>query len=537
MCSFSEEVFLKDFFIFDIVVGKFCDRRAIFDRLAEIYYIDNERAGELYTLATSKKVADISTLSDYKRYCRLRAYLQTCGLLSDHTDIENDILAIKGKAMHIVSACELIKTDRDTMASVYSVIVEKANAGQVTALRLYGVLQCEGIFFKKRVRDGIKNLTRAARWNSIESLFALLKYDAVNSKAYMDMIHTLTGATPYEEVFACAKKNHAVKDLKKVKEPVLLSKIFGRGQIDPGVYIPVYANFLYSEIVPFKDKETLLLSESKDTIVSYRDLPLKLSMRKLTYDVSAVTGLSLARSEERNGIIRNALNSDIRDLASFKPLCLCSDSKFMRDYYVTAITDMFGDAHIEYISVADLCQYDLEPSINNIFIRSCDEDKNNVFILSFVGDIDDTTASAACDFLQSAKRKKMRLVRPGIEIDLGAILPICVGDRENCRMLARYCEKIEIGDPSRDEMPILIRESASEKKRQYGIAALNIEESVMSKLCSISVDDAEEALDIAIATNRDGENPITLTEENTERCFNKRVPARKFGYGGCKDGH
>ena len=202
---------------------------------------------------------------------------------------------------------------------------------------------------------------------------------------------------------------------------------------------------------------------------------------------------------------------------------------------MTAITNLFGDAHIEEISVADLCTYDVEPSINNIFIRSCDEDKNNVFILSFVGDIDDTIVSAACDFLQSAKRKKMRLVRPGIEIDLGAILPICVSDRKNFQMLARYCEKIEITDPSQNEMPILIQESASEKKRQYGISELNIEESVMNKLCSISIDGAEAVLDIAIATNRDGENPIELTEETTNVCFNKRVSTRKFGYGGCKD--
>ncbi len=534
MCRFSEEVFLRDYFIFDAVVGKFCDNRAIFDCLAQAYYIDHERADSLFSLATSKKIGNVATLKDYKRYCRLRQYSQACRLRTSYTDFEDDVLKIKGKALYITSECGLTDSGNDTKASVYTNIVEKANAGQVTALRLYGVLQCEGIFFEKRTHDGIKNLTRAARWNSIEGVLELLKYDAANREMYADMLYTLAVGTPYEDVFVKAQKRHSIKATKKIKECVLLSKVFGRGQTTPNVYLPVYANLLYSEVIPFKDKEKLLLSESKEAIASYMDLPLKLTMRKFSYRASAITELSLTRADEQNSIIQNALNSDIRHFSTFKPLCLCSDSRYMRNYYASAIEKLFEAAHIERISVIDLSLHDFEPDMNNVFVRSCDEDRGNVFIISFVGDINEQMAKCVCDFLQGDKRRKMHLVRPNIEIDLGSVLPICLCDKANAQMLARFCDKVEIANPTKDELPDLIRELIAEKEKQYEIKSLSVEESVTEKLCSVSIDAAEAALDIAIAANRSGDRELTLNDENAGKYINKHEATRGYGYGGYK---
>ena len=535
MCRFSEEMFLSDYFTFDAVVGRFCDSQTIFGCLSQIYYIDSERAEKLFNLATSTKIRNIATLKDYKRYRRLCKYSEACALHTSYTEAEDDILTIKGKALYVADECGLADSGGATKASVYAKIVDKANIGQVTALRLFGVLQCEGIFFEKRLHDGIKNLTRAARWNSIEGILALLKYDVTNSEAYINMLYTLAMGTPFEEVFEKVRKYHAIKAPKKIKECILLSKVFGRGQITPNVYLPVYANLLYSEIIPFKDKEKLLLSESKDSINSYIDLPLKLSTRKFTYDSSAITGLSLNRAEEQSNIIQNALNSDIRHFSTFKPICLCSDSKFMRSYYAKAINKLFTDANSAEISVVDLAPHDFEPGTNNVFLRNCDEDRNNVFIISFVGDINEQAEKEVCDFLQGDKRRKMHLVRPNIEIDLGSVLPICLCDKANAQMLSRYCDKGEISNPTKEELPVLVRELISEKEKQYEIKGLRIEKSVMDKLCTLTIDSVETALDLAITANRSGSSELTLTNENASKYIKKRESARGFGYGGCKD--
>lgn len=537
MCSFSEEMFLRDFFTFDAVVGRFCDEQELINCLAKVYYIDGERVKELSALATSKAVRNIVSLKDYKQYRRVRQYMEACKLKSSTTEAEDDVLTIKGKALYMTSDCGLINAGNNTKASVYANVVSKANAGQVAALRVYGTLQCEGIFFEKSLHDGLKNLTRAARWNSIESILALLKYDTTNSKVYVDMLYTLAFGTPYEDISVKAQSNHGIKAPKKIMECILLSKVFGRGQVTPNVYLPVYANLLYSEIISFKDKEKLLLSESKESIASYIDLPLKLTMRKFSCDVSAITDLSITRAEEQNAIIQNALNSDIRHFDSFKPLCLCSESRYMRNYYISAISRLYDDAHIATISVADLNTCDFEPGMGNIFIRSCDEDKANVFILSFVGEISEAVAKEACNFLQGVKRRKMHLIRPSIEIDLGVVLPICFCDKGNAQMLSRYCDKIEIATPNQEEQAIFIRELITAKGEQYGLKGLSVEESVMSKLLSVSIDAVETALDLAITANRRGDWQLTLTEDNANKFIKKREASRGFGYGGCKDDH
>lgn len=535
MCSYSEEMFLRDYFTFDSVVGKFCDGKAIFDSLAQIYFIDRARAEQLFALATSDKIRNIATLKNYKLYRRMRQYSEACGLKTNYADVEDDILTIKGQALYITSNCGLSDAGNGTKASVYADIVEKSKAGQVTALRIYGVLQCEGIFFEQCARDGLKNLTRAARWNSIESVLALLKYDAANSNLYTDMLYTLAVGTPFEEVFLKTSKLQVAREPKKIKECILLSKVFGRGQITPNAYLPVYANLLYSEIIPFKDKETLLLSESKESIISYMDLPLKLTKRKFSHNVSAITDLSLSRAEEQNSIVQNALNSDIRHYSSFKPLCLCSDSRYMRNYYAAAIEKLFNQEHVEKISVSDLSPRDFEPDMNNVFVRSCNEDKGNVFIISFVGEINEQTAKFVCDFLQGSKRSKMHLVRPNVEIDLSSVLPVCFCDKSNAQMLAKYCDKVDVASPTQEEMQILLRELISEKENQYCIKRLSIEADVLSKLCSVSIDTADTALDIAIAANRNGERQLTLTEENTNKFIKKCDTTRGYGYGGRKN--
>lgn len=535
MCSFSEEMFLRDFFTFDVVVGRFCDEQELINCLANVYYIDDERVKVLSALATSKTIRNIVSLKDYKRYRRLRQYTEACKLKSSVTEAEDDVLTIKGKALYATSDCGLIDAGNNTKASVYANIVSKAKVGQVTALRLYGVLQCAGIFFEKQLHNGLKNLTRAARWNSIESILALLRFDVSNHRIYTDMLYTLATGTPYEDISIKAQRYHAIKSPKKIMECILLSKVFGRGQVTPNVYLPAYANLLYSEVISFKDKEKLLLSENKESIASYIDLPLKLTMQKFTCDVSAITDLSITRAEEQNAIIQNALNSDIRHFDSFKPLCLCSESRYMRNYYMSAIAKIYGNAHIKTISVADLNPCDFESSMNNVFIRNCNEDKGNVFIMSFVGDISDMAVKESCNFLQGAKRSKMRLIRPSVEIDLGVVLPICFCDKGNAQMLSRYCDKIEIATPNQEEQSILIRELITAKKEQYGIEGLNVEEGVMSKLLSVSIDAAETALDLAIVANRHGDQQLTLTEENANKFIKKREPSRVFGYGGCKD--
>lgn len=539
MYSFSEELFLSDFFTFDAVVGRFCDGWELMHCLAWIYYIDDERVEQLFALATSPEVRNIVSVKDYERYRRLHQYAEACGRLkADGADAADALLTVKGKALRAVNAAGLTDAAGNTKACVYANIADKANAGHVMALRICGVLQCTGIFFDRHLPSGLKNLTRAARWNSVESILALLQFDVANSPAYVDMLYSLTAGTPYEDLSRTVQKRCGIETPRKMRECLLLSRAFGHGQIKPDIYLPVLANLLYSEILSFKDKEKLLLSDVREYIASLTDLPLKLSRQRLSCDFSAISGLSIQREAEQDAIIRNALNSDIRHFESFKPLCLCSDSEFMRHYYMAAIAGLYRDAHIEVIPVAELNAHDLEPSARNVFVRSCNENTANILILSFVGDIREDIFNEACSFLQSARRGRMRLMQPRIELDLGAVLPICFCDRNNAPMLSRWCDRVELAAPEPEEQAVLLRELIAAKERQYGLGGLTVDDAVMNKLLSVSIDAAEAALDLAITANRHGDRGLALTAENAGKYIRKRETSRGFGYGGaCNDDH
>ena len=107
MSSFSEEVFLRDFFTFDAVVGRCCNEQELISCLAEVYYINGERANELFSLVSSKTVRNVVSFKDYKRYRRLRQYAEACKLKPGTTEAEDDVLTIKGKALYATSECVL----------------------------------------------------------------------------------------------------------------------------------------------------------------------------------------------------------------------------------------------------------------------------------------------------------------------------------------------------------------------------------------------------------------------------------------------
>lgn len=94
---------------------------------------------------------------------------------------------------------------------------------------------------------------------------------------------------------------------------------------------------------------------------------------------------------------------------------------------------------------------------------------------------------------------------------------------------------MEILDPTKEELAVLIQELLTEKEKQYGIKTLNVAQSVKNKLYSISIDAAEMALDSAITANRSGSNELTLTDENASKYIKRREQSRGFGYGGSKD--
>ena len=174
---------------------------------------------------------------------------------------------------------------------------------------------------------------------------------------------------------------------------------------------------------------------------------------------------------------------------------------------------MYKDANIEYIDVAALAEYDFEPSKNHIFIRSCNEDMSNVYMLTFVGDIRPNVLDAVKNFLQTDKRKSFRLARPSVDIDLSPVLPVCFCDKANAKTLKQFCDMVSVAPVGADEKREILGHIIADLRVRYSGVDIEVEEAAMTALAEYSIDKAASIIEKIIRFNRRRKETIVITTE------------------------
>jgi hypothetical protein len=156
------------------------------------------------------------------------------------------------------------------------------------------------------------------------------------------------------------------------------------------------------------------------------------------------------------------------------------------------------DVNVENINVSDLGGYDFEPSLNHIFIRSIDEDKQNIFLIYMFGNIPAPIVDNVKIFLQKEKRSKFHLSAPNVTINLGNVSPIVLSDRQNAKNLTDVCDVVEIADVTRSELPALVADIVESKKDEYCLKKVELSDDAVDCLSDMSMDDIERCLDRAV---------------------------------------
>ena len=531
--SFTE-MFLGEFFLLEDLAGTLLkEERFLFHRLYECYLLPAEREEELYGLTRQQAVREIDTVKAYYRYEREKKYSAMMGEGAAADEFRDRLISIKGDAFAFTEKIKLNDTDELTESALFNKLSQSANAGVLTALRILGFLLCEGIFVGRNLPMGLKYIGRAAQWNCVEGILMALYYDGENREENVSRLYTVTRGTPYEGVAAAAAEKYGVKEVRELRENLLLNKLFGTGAANPDTYDPQFARIIFSKIMRYHEKERQIFTENKDRISDIGDFPLKLSFRNIEFDSSAFAALPVKREAEKKKIIRGIENGDLRKLSTYQPMCLCGESEYLKNMYADAIAlGLKGKTHVERFEVADITEYDLEPSENNIFLRGCNEDKNNVYLLLFSGHIRETVMQRVEEFLKTEKRRKYRLHHPGVVIDLSAVLPVCLCDEENANRLRALCDVIALAPVKEAEKKALICDMISVKEKLYDVEKLEADEGAMRYLYARSLDDADELLDRVIRLNRRRGEALIVTEELLKE-HNKGVGNRRgYGFGG-----
>ncbi len=526
------ELLMSEYFLVKTVLGKFLvDSKKLFFSLSKIFLLSEKSAEDLYLLTENDIAKVITTDKDFMQHRRVQKYSQLVGSAKKVNDEWEEVVRIKGNAILSAQNQKLVSDADASRNVVYTNICSAATGGLVSALCLMGILQCEGIFLSKNVKAGIKNLSKAAYWNDVISTLALLHYHKETCGFNMVCLRQEVEDTPFEELYEIAAKMYGEAGDENIDEVRLLYRAFNLGILKREVYEPKYARILNSMALDIKDKEKMLFAQSTELAGVIADLPLKLTHEKtVSVDVKAVRNTALNRETEVTKIVDALNNCDLRKLPEYRPLCLCSDSKYILNTYANAIAVKNASTHVEVIEVAELTEYDFELSPNNIFVRSINEDKDNRFLLYFVGEIQEAKINLMKSILQSNRRAKFHLNNPNVTLNLSAVLPVCFCDKRNAKLLKPYCDVIKLSELKAEEMPLAIRDIIASKEMVYGVNGIRFDGEVAEIFKGYDIDTIEKLIDTAVRTHRQQGASITISREMIQQySSDKNRPVIGFG--------
>ena len=515
MLNATVELFLSEYFLFKAVLGKYLENsETLFRVLSRIFLIPQAQVAKLYRLTQNDVTQGIITENDFMQYQRMQKYSQLIGSESKVDAAWEEITNIKGNAILMAQAQELIVDADVSRNTLYTCLSSGETRGVVSAMRIMGILKCEGIFLDQNKEAGVKTLSKAADWNDSISMLALLYYCGEGRSFNMARLTQVLTGTPFEALGEIAAKQYGEAGEWDVEEVKLLDKSFHSGVLKRDIYDPKYARILHSCALYMKDKEKAVFTPSKEQLCAISDLPLKLSREKMTViDDCELHKTAIKRESEVTAIVHALKNSDLRCKSSYRPLCLTCESKYVLNMYARAIRVKNASAHYEIIDVADLSEYDLEPTQNNIFVRSIDEDRDNRFLLFFYGEIPERKFEAVKSILRSARRAKFHLFSPNVTLNLSAVLPICFCDEANSQLLKPYCDEIVLAKVAEEELPAAIQGILSRTQKLYGVGTISLSGDVQSVFSGYDVDTAERLIDAAVRARREKGAAITLSRE------------------------
>lgn len=535
MYGFNIELCLGTYFFAEHVFGGAFDRRAVFTRLARIFLVPEPDTDALFELTESAAVREVDCVAGYNRYMRICDYRKGLGMLAARDDALTETVKIKGGALKLAETIKLKTACENPEGEVCSALFAVADQGVTAAMIVAGVLQCEGIAVRKNTVGGLRRINRAADWNSIEGVLCALYYDGGRRQLNIDRLYALTDGSPHPELCVLAEEAYGVKHGAKPSETLLLEKTFAGGKVCRELYNAQYARVAHGGLLSAADRRKLLLSDNAALIAEACELPLKLDKRAACNGELGRTALD--RAEESDALRRALENGDLRDIYEYRPLCMCSDSDYLLEMYARAVADGLKDANVVRIEAADLQARDFDETKDNIFLHSCDEDSDNVYLLFVRGKIDPLVTTRITEFLSSRRRRHMRLRVPSVTVDLGAILPVCFCDRRGAQSLGTAVNTVRLADISAEEKPLALADTLARKAEYFGVESVDLDDGASAAVASMPFDMACLALDGAIMAKRKGSAALTLSERDIRACADTGRNTNQYGFGGGDNGN
>ncbi len=533
MLDILKESILYEYFVYKSVLNKFVEDEQILDCLIKVFQLEEKDKSDLLKLIHKDIIEEITSEADYKQYRRISQYQKMMESSMFCSEEEETIISIKGEALSTTTKKNLFAKPEMTSSLIQRNLMHYAKVGCLVAMRILGVLLCEGIFVEQNRTKGISYLEKASSWADITATLALLKYKK-DAKETLAFLNSIAKDTPFEDFAIELNSTYGIKEIFYKEEIFLLKKAMAAEKMKLDEFNPMHARLVYAPAISLKDKEKIIFSENKEHISDACDLPIKFHYEDLKMKSEDEIQLLLSREKEFHTISMGLKNSDLRQLNSYHPICLVSDSNYVLEMAMRGIQQIFEE-NIECIEMNDLREADFEPTKNHVFVRNVNESKNTIYFLIFRGELSESVLEMGKNFLKTEKRKKFHINHPTITLDLRGVLPICICDKENAKKLKPFVETIKLANITDEEKPSIIEDMFLMKSDLYKVSEKRIDSSVVEKLCTYSLETAEKILDQAIRDFRVEYGSAELTLERMQPYFfekNQNGNKNAYGFGG-----
>ena len=532
MLNSIDELMLSQYFTIYTILGDWLiERKKLFYMLAKFFFIQRGEVEKLYNIVNSPELNEVDTLNKFNQRNRLLKYYELLGKGSLLSPEYEEVIRIKGNVLASLKGTPLEVSKNVPRQVVYNTLITAANAGSVNALFACGLLQCEGIFFDKNFKAGMKKLNNAADWLDIVSLLALIEYDEGSRSYNLARLDIAAYNTPYESLIQAVTSNYDIPQyFGNLSASVLLIKAFAADTLKREQYDAKVSRILNSRVLSIGDKERLIYTASKDLFSTVGNLPLKLGKNgaDITHDFNI--RLPYNRRKEKDEI-EEWISRFPGSGTGILPLCIVCESEYMQGLYANAFADSLSGAHIARIDVAALTGYDLEPSPGNVFVRNIDEDKFNVFMLSARGELNEQALSIVINFARGSARRQFHISTLGVALDLSSIMIICFCDKRNAGAFKQHFQIMELKELSAEERKESFDKIINARAEAYGLASATICDEAYLIMRNCSIDQAEKALDAAIRLNSANHKDITITVDMVAPHL-RNTHKNAIGFGG-----
>ena len=525
---YTEGVFFN-YCVINAISGGIADEK-MFVALGDIFCKSTEESERLFGIIDSEVVREVSTEEEYNRFKRIEQYAGISEIDMGISEDERTAIDIKGAALIAAATSGLIAYSVTTVNETIRTIMVQAEKGSIIALRALGILQCEGFLVKKNVSSGVQNFRKAARWGDVHSALALMKYSEKTRAEVGEILAAAVKNTPYENLPAVVGMRYGTGNCRPSAETELIKKAIVQEKVDPKKYDSMYARLVFSEVLSLRDKERIIFSDSKQTLSEACDLPLKLKAKPEPKVFTELPELPLCRENEKTAVAEYLANYS-SGKGSGRALCLCSDSAYVLQMYADSIGKAFGDANVERFEVYDLLPSDTEPTKNDLFVRSINERKQNVFFLSFKGEANEVIDEWSKKLIKSDSRSKYRLNSPAVSLDLSSVIVIVLSDAENAKKLSRFVETINLAKVSPAEKSVVIESIASKKAEAYGFKSFTVDDAALKELSAQTEEKAERVLEKIFGSLSD-KDEIVVSIDSVNRFLKQSDFTSTYGFGG-----